>query len=229
MTEKIQSKVVVPLFPLPIAACPGEVIPLHIFEPRYRDLLAWCKEEQARQRSGEFAILFKCRGPMATVGCTVRLSAVLRTEEDGRSDILVTGVRRCRVKQVLELHHYESAEVEYVEDDAGDWDERLATEVYQLHRRLVLGITGKEPDDRLYEGKHLLSFVILPSSGMTAVEKQELLEMRSENGRLRAIRQHITELLSAVEYVQMTGRSIQAWCDLQDFLARWRNDGNHGS
>src|SRR3954463_15142652 len=75
-----------PLFPLGIVLLPGEVVPLHIFEERYKTMIGECLEAD-----GEFGIVWLSDDGLREIGCTARVTQVLAELEDGRSNILVTG------------------------------------------------------------------------------------------------------------------------------------------
>src|SRR4051812_50097401 len=75
-----------PLFPLPLVLLPSEVVPLHIFEERYKLMIGECLESD-----GEFGIVWLSDDGLREVGCTARVSQVLAELEDGRLNILVAG------------------------------------------------------------------------------------------------------------------------------------------
>jgi len=180
-----QPSLVLPLFPLPMVVLPGEIIGLHIFEPRYQDLL-----EDIRQRpnpAGDFVIPYESDGGRSDLGCTVCLRRVLREEEDGRLDILVEGRLRVHVGERFSLHRYDSARVQAFPDLSSDWDDALANRVYSLHRQILLTVTGDEPPDSLYQQREGLSWVVAACCGMEPGAKLDLLGLRDENERLRRV------------------------------------------
>ena len=78
----------IPLFPLNVVLFPGQSLPLHIFERRYREMTRHCIETNS-----PFGILFYDEGNLARVGCSARIVKILKQYEDGRSDILTAGER----------------------------------------------------------------------------------------------------------------------------------------
>jgi Lon protease-like protein len=187
---------------------PSEVIALHIFEQRYKDLLAWCQEPHQPPGARAFGIFFH-ETSTSTIGTLVRLRKVLKEYEDGRLDILVSGGARCRLLERVRQHAYDSARIELVEDAKPDWDEKLATSVFNLHRHVLHEATGRMPAESAYAGRTSLSFHIAPSAGMLATDKQRLLEMRSENDRLAFLAKHLGQLIARMEHVKRAAESIQ--------------------
>src|SRR3954468_24535672 len=81
-----------PLFPLGIVALPSEPVPLHIFEPRYRTMIAECLES-----GSEFGIVWASDDGLRQIGCACEIAEVLERHEDGRLDILTRGTRPFRL------------------------------------------------------------------------------------------------------------------------------------
>lgn len=204
-----------PLFALPMVACPHELVPLHIFEPRYRALLAHCRKMQADGKPGEFVVAHSGGSELKRVGCVVRLVKVLKEYEDGRMDIVAAGVRRVVLGAVTPEPPFPVVTAQAYTDERTDWDEQLATEAFNLHRGLIQVITGQKPKDKLYAGIPDLSFLIASSVSLDVGRKQELIESRSEDDRLRYVINAMSGLLRQVEYVQNAARAIQGYWELQ--------------
>ena len=100
-----------PLFPLNVVLCPQEPLALHIFEPRYREMVSYCLETKE-----PFGIVLQEEAEMAVVGCTARIDRVLNRYEDVRLDILVVGEYRFRLQQVYQERAYLTADVEALRD-----------------------------------------------------------------------------------------------------------------
>ncbi len=86
----------IPLFPLNVVLLPGADLPLHIFEPRYREMVKNCLEEKS-----EFGMLLSLPKGVARVGCTAEILDVVKRYEDGRMDILTAGRAPCRTLRSL--------------------------------------------------------------------------------------------------------------------------------
>jgi Lon protease-like protein len=108
-----------PLFPLPVVLLPTEVIPLHIFEDRYKTMISLCLDE-----GSEFGIVWLADDGLKEIGCTARVAEVLETMEDGRMNVLVRGGRPFRLLERQEEHVYPAGRVEMLgEDEPGGEEE----------------------------------------------------------------------------------------------------------
>jgi len=167
------------LFPLDLVLLPGERIPLHLFEPRYRQLYADCVLEDS-----PFVIVQTGPTGTADVGCSARFESLVRRFEDGRLNVIVTGVDPVRVVEETEGRLYFSAQVEPLGDDPGDPPAGLVERVLTRYRALA----GLEPGapSGLPEGVPR-SYAIAGRFELPAGPKQELLESRSETRRLELV------------------------------------------
>lgn len=184
------------LFPLASVLVPGELMPLHIFEERYKSLVADCRE-----RDGEFALLYSDADGAREVGTTARVVEVLETFDDGRMNIVIQGGEVVRVVGVTRGRAYLTGNVEQAEDDPSAGDE--ATSALDLYRRIAEA-TGQEPDPEVRETPPgALSYAIAARVDFPAAEKQRILEERTEHGRLMVI----VELLArGLENIAMAAR-----------------------
>ena len=184
------------LFPLASVLVPGELMPLHIFEERYKSLVADCRE-----RDGEFALLYSDADGAREVGTTARVVEVLETVVVGRMNIVIQGGEVVRVVGVTRGRAYLTGNVEQAEDDPSAGDE--ATSALDLYRRIAEA-TGQEPDPEVRETPPgALSYAIAARVDFPAAEKQRILEERTEHGRLMVI----VELLArGLENIAMAAR-----------------------
>jgi Lon protease-like protein len=184
------------LFPLASVLVPGELMPLHIFEERYKSLVADCRE-----RDGEFALLYSDADGAREVGTTARVVEVLETFDDGRMNIVIQGGEVVRVVGLTRGRTYLTGNVEQAEDDPSAGDE--ATSALDLYRRIAEA-TGQEPDPEVRETPPgALSYAIAARVDFPAAEKQRILEERTEHGRLMVI----VELLArGLENIAMAAR-----------------------
>lgn len=209
-----------PVFQLPLAACPHELVPLHIFEPRYRAMLAHCRADQNQGGAGEFVVLYNSKHVAREVGCVTRLVKVLKEHEDGRLDIVVRGRRRVKVANIEEEEGgYPHGDAALFQDERTDWDEEIANEAFNTHRALMQVMTGKQPSDEFYAGLPDLSYLLASSAGLDAAVKQALLELRNEDDRLRLVTRVMADLLVKVELVQSSARAIQGYWELQKLFS----------
>src|SRR3954462_2798571 len=123
-----------PLFPLDLVLLPSEVVPLHIFEERYKLMIGECLEAD-----GEFGIVWLGDDGLRSIGCTARVTQVLAELEDGRLNILVAGGRPFRLLRKIEDMPYPAGEIELLDDseDEGDEDLELAAEARSSYADLV--------------------------------------------------------------------------------------------
>jgi ATP-dependent Lon protease len=201
----------IPLFPLGLVLYPDEVLPLHIFEPRYRDLVADCEED-----GKSFGIVLFQDGSMSEVGCTARIQEVVRRYDDGRLDILVSGESRFRVLEVNRQRSYMQADAEALPDtkvpaEAGA-RERLITQHIKL-----LELAGRTPSPTVYQNRDFLSFFIALNAGLSVDQKQAMLELPGEAARIAFLIQHMSEFLPRVEEADSLRRKITSNGHFPDF------------
>src|SRR5450755_1281141 len=106
-----------PLFPLGLVALPGELVPLHIFEERYKQMMAECLDSE-----GEFGIVWLADDGLREIGCACEIEQVLETMEDGRMNILTRGTRPFRVLERQGHLAYPAGVVEFLADEAEEPD-----------------------------------------------------------------------------------------------------------
>jgi ATP-dependent Lon protease len=180
------------LFPLPLVLVPTERVPLHIFEPRYRELIGACLE-----RGEEFGVLLeKPDGVAHDVGTRAAVAEVLRVLPDGRMHIAVEGGERFRL---LEQHHDHSFPVGTVEAVADDDDPPEADDlerVLDLFVRLqqTVGSTREPPR----ADSPALDFEIAARVDFGTAEKQELIEITSPRRRFERLVELLDHALEAL-------------------------------
>lgn len=197
---------VLPLFPLNVVLLPGSALPLHIFEERYRQLIRECQESKWQ----EFGVNFVDSKAFSTVGCTAVVREVLQRYPDGRLDIIVEGKKRYELQRVDETSApYFLGTVVFVDDEPGEVDRSLAQETVGLYHNLLEVVYNNKPP-RLPSGLEEagVSFVIAQKAGMTLQQRQQLLEMRSENLRLQALHKYLTAQLPKLQEAQEIHRII---------------------
>ena len=165
-----------PLFPLGLVLLPGEVVPLHIFEDRYKTMIGECLE-----RESEFGILWMGDDGLQEVGCCARIDELLERTEDGRMNIVVRGSRPFRLERRIDDMEYPAGDVEVLDDhgDAGPDETAAARESYAT---LVERVTDTRPEEEDLEG--LSAYEMAATIAFDLDAKQELLALRSESERL---------------------------------------------
>lgn len=186
----------IPLFPLSLVLFPQEVLPLHIFEDRYKKMVSFCLAEGV-----PFGVVGLEGDRMEAVGCTARIRGVLKQNEDETLDIETVGESRFRVLNLFNDHPYATAEVDLLTDeedsDAGADRERLVAQ----HMKLM-ELVGETIRPSAYAEPHLLSFRIGASSGLDFAQRQKLLEINSEAERISHLVHHLREFIPRVQSVQ---------------------------
>lgn len=175
------------LFPLDLVLLPGEKVPLHLFEPRYRQLYADCTLEDQ-----PFVVVQAGPTGTAEVGCTARFETLVRRFEDGRLNVIVQGAAPVRLVEETEGRLYFSAIVEPLEDEPGTPPPEVVADVLARYRALA-GLGENDMPDAP-EGVPL-SYAVAGAFDLPAGAKQELLESRDEGTRLAMV----VDLLTAVD------------------------------
>ncbi len=181
------------LFPLGLVLLPTEQAPLHIFEPRYLELVGDCIAEES-----EFGILLADDiGEMREIGTRVSVIEVLERLSDGRMNIAVEGRSRFHLVELTKGRSFQTAEVEAYEDEDDDRDDETAERAFELYRRLA-ALVPAPPDDPNPDAA-LLSFEIGARVDFGAEPKQQLLELRSETERLTLVCELLERAAEALE------------------------------
>jgi Lon protease-like protein len=192
-----------PLFPLGLVALPSELIPLHIFEERYLTMIERCLE-----LDGEFGIVWLSDEELKPVGCACEVAEVLERMEDGRLNIVTRGTRPFRVLERQDELPYPAGMVEFLEDKAETPDVPTLEAAHEVYAELVEQATDQRPDEGELATMGAYEMAATVDFGLEA--KQGLLNLRSENARLRLVTRLFraaTKRLDFVERAQARARS----------------------
>jgi Lon protease-like protein len=184
-----------PLFLLPIVALPGELIPLHVFEERYKKMIGDCLESES-----EFGIVWLSDESLREVGCAARIERVLERMEDGRMNVVVRGTRPFRVLERQSHLAYPAGVVDFVEDRNEQSDPDLRTQAHRAYAELVKRATDRELDDSELDDMSAYAMAATVDFGLDA--KQGLLDMRSENARLRLVTRLFRAAMKRLDLVE---------------------------
>lgn len=183
------------LFPLGIVLVPGEVVPLHIFEERYKLLV------NERRDEGEFGIVLAEDDGVREIGCTATVVDVLEELDDGRMNILVQGHRRFRLLELVPPddpeREYLRGVVEEVPDESDEAPEALRRRALEVYRRMLALMEVDSP--REPGGEAPLSYRIVAAVDFGTALKQEVLESTSEEERLATLAAVMETLLPRLE------------------------------
>jgi ATP-dependent Lon protease len=184
------------LFPLDLALLPTERVPLHVFEPRYKELIGECLE-----RDDEFGIvLAKESGDIHHVGTRAAVIEVLQVLPDGRMHIVVEGRERFRLLEVDHERAYDTATVEPLADDEDTADPDDVGRSFETFKRLqeTVGDPGEAPDP----SGPLFDFQLAARVDFSQQTKQELLELTSRRIRMSRLAVLLERALEALEIDQ---------------------------
>ena len=198
----------IPLFPLDLVLLPGVPQALHIFEPRYKEMIAECLEHKK-----PFGIVRAADEGVAAIGCTAEIVSVTKKYDDGRMDIVARGVRRFEVVEVNQDRPFLQAEITMVEDEPSEPARDLVDRTVRLHKEIAR-LAGAEPsaaeaaraategktataEPKPLAGEHPpgLSFLLAGSLPLDLDFKQNLLSTLSEAERLERLAEYLQAIL----------------------------------
>jgi Lon protease-like protein len=191
-----------PLFPLGLVLIPQELVPLHIFEERYKLMIGECLES-----GSEFGIVWLSDDGLRDIGCTAEIVRVVDRSDDGRINIVVEGKQPFRLLRRIDDMAYPAGDIELLEDFDPAADPELAEQARIRYAELVAAATEEEPQAESIDG--------LDAYGMAATvehppeAKQALLELRAENDRLRMVDEMFRTAIKRVAYAEETAERAQ--------------------
>jgi len=177
-----------PLFPLEVVLLPGTPLPLHIFEPRYKEMIGECIGAEA-----PFGVVRAFDEGIAEVGCTAEIITVTKEYPDGRMDLICEGRKRFEVIEVNRDRSFLQAEVLIVPDEPGTAVQEERVKAVQLHLE-ILSLAGAVQDLSAAD-QNQLSFYLAGSLPLDLDFKQKLLAMRSESQRIQAVGAYLETIL----------------------------------
>ncbi len=183
-----------PLFPLGIVALPTEPVPLHIFEQRYKAMINECLTHER-----EFGIVWLSDEGLREIGCACAIDRVLERLDDGAMNILAKGTRPLRVLERQGHLPYPAGVVEFVRDRPDTLDPVLRENAHQAYADLVRRAAGREPDAEELAEMSAYQMAATVDFGLDA--KQGLLDLRSENARLRLVTRLFRAAIKRLDFV----------------------------
>jgi len=193
-----------PLFPLQLVVFPGEKLKLHIFEPRYKQLIGECRDLETT-----FGLPAHIDGRVAEFGTEMRLLTIFQTYEDGRLDILAEGVAAFHLDEFIRNvpdKLYFGGNVTILGNSAESYavtTDELARQFARLHELMKTGYSRDA-----FAAKNV-SFQIAQEVGLTLSQKVELLAMERESERQLMLVNHLHTVIPVLEGVQETRRRIR--------------------
>jgi Lon protease-like protein len=184
-----------PLFPLSVVALPHELVPLHIFEDRYRTMIGECLE-----RGSEFGIVWAADDGHRAVGCAMEIAEVLERMDDGRLNILTRGTRPFRIVEEHGDLPYPAGTVEFLIDKTETADTGTAESAHEAYNELVEQATDRTLSAEELEAMSAYQMAATVDFGLEA--KQGLLDLRSENARLRLVARLFRAALKRLTFIE---------------------------
>ena len=191
------------LFPLQLVLFPAEEIPLHIFEPRYKQLIAECRDEGMT-----FGIPALVGGKVSKIGTEVELVRILETYDTGEMDIVVRGIR---VFEIDGLHVdvpdklYSAATVTMIENEA-DADRETGRELLKIYAEFVRLARIDAPVPK--EVPEKTSFVLGSHIGLSPQQRLSMLRMSKESERQKFLLQYLERAIRAIEQRRSKGTKL---------------------
>lgn len=183
-----------PLFPLGIVALPGEVVPLRIFEERYKAMMERCLADDS-----EFGIVWMSDDGLREVGCACKITEVVERDDEGRLNVLSRGTRPFQLLEREERLPYPAGTVEFLSDRDEAPDGSLAALARETYAELVERATDSRPEPLELAGMSAYDMAATVDFGPDA--KQGLLDMRSENARLRLVTRLFRAAMKRMDFV----------------------------
>jgi len=192
-----------PLFPLGLVLIPHELVPLHIFEERYKLMIGECLDQD-----GEFGIVWLSDDGLKEVGCAARVSKVIERFDDGRLNVLVEGTKPFRLLRRIDDLPYPAGDIEPLEEvvqESEDADAIAAAR--KRYADLVAEVTDERPEpDALAE---LDAYGMAATLDVALDAKQMLLELRSERERLEQLEALFSEALGRIRHAERAAERAQ--------------------
>jgi Lon protease-like protein len=170
-------ELLIPLFPLDVVLFPGTPLPLHIFEPRYKEMIGECLAQHLH-----FGVIRAVEKGLADVGCTAEVVTVVKEYPDGSLDLVTEGRHRFELMRVNEERSFLQGEVLMIDDEPGTLPQEQTARAVQLHAEL-LAVAGAQQDLSAADPS-FLSFYLAGSLPLDLDFKQKLLALRSEPARI---------------------------------------------
>ncbi len=194
----------IPIFPLGIVVYPGELVNLHIFEPRYRQLIKDCFDAKK-----QFGIPTVLNNKVSEMGTLVQVNEITTTYDDGRMDIKTEGLQTFKILEIVrELPDklYSGAIVTYpkvsLKGSVGLM-KKILQGIREIHKSLEVNKDFKKSDEEL------LSYDIAHHAGMSLQDEYYLLELEEELHRQEFLKRHLSKVIPIMEEMDTLKSKIQ--------------------
>lgn len=194
----------IPIFPLSIVVYPGEALNLHIFEPRYKQLIKECIEQKK-----PFGIPSVVENNVTDLGTLVEVVELVKEYEDGKMDIKTKGLQVFRILEVIKEipdKLYSGAIVNYPNNHLALHPKRmkkLLVSIRELHKALNVEKDFSKPDEELS------SYDVAHHTGLSLQEEYELLSLMQEDQRLEYLKRHLNKVVPVLAEMENLKEKIK--------------------
>ena len=186
------------LFPLELVLLPWESLPLHVFEPRYKEMVGECLSEKR-----PFGVVRSTDNKVSEIGCTAEIIELQKRYDDGRMDILTAGRRRFEIVSLDQQRSFLRAEVTYIDDEAEEAPAAEIARALDLHTQIVRLVGPNAAYEPPSAAEPQLSYRLAASLPIDIDFKQILLGMRAEPDRIAALVEFYREVLPKLDRARM--------------------------
>ncbi len=181
----------IPLFPLEVVLFPGAPLPLHIFEPRYKEMIGECLEQKR-----PFGMVRVKENALAAIGCSATIVNVTKRYDDGRLDIATQGRQRFEIESLNHERSFLQGEVTYFDDEPSEVGSGPRQVLIELHEQLF-SILGQAPE--VQQDALSISFHLASELPVDLDFKQTLLEMKSEAERIETLTEYYRATIPKIQ------------------------------
>jgi uncharacterized protein len=196
----------IPLFPLSVVLFPESYIKIHIFEEKFKSLYHDCIISDQ-----QFGVSLLIEEKIFNYGCIAKIIEVLKIYDDGNVDIIVEGIQRFKLLNlILDYKPYPVGKIECFEDAIEPFQFELKNETISLYNELIKVIyQGKIDTTKISKTIKNISFKVAEKVGMTLLERQLLLETTSETERLKKIFEYLKDIIPRLDDFNIMQNIIQ--------------------
>jgi len=195
----------IPIFPLSVVMYPGETLNLHIFEPRYKELIRECTSQKK-----PFGIPSVINGKVTELGTLVSIQEIAKEYENGEMDIVTRGTAVFRILEIIKKipdKLYSGAIVNYPENSEvyprKDLIQKVIKAIRELHRVLNISKDFQKPDDEL------TAYDLAHHAGLSLEEEYELLGLLREEQRQEYLKRHLGKVLPVIGEMEVLKERVK--------------------
>tara|TARA_A100001011_G_scaffold374540_1_gene435139 strand:- start:4754 stop:5344 length:591 start_codon:yes stop_codon:yes gene_type:complete len=179
-----------PLFPLKLAVLPKEVLPLHIFEDRYKEMIAECISSDSL-----FGMIYREKGEFSKIGCAVKVYKTLNKYEDGKYDILIKGCYRFKIINYMKKNNLWYGDIKEIDEHYDLMDPKIFNYILDKYLKVLLSNNANQNiQDELNKS---ISFDFTKNLIIPTQIKQEFLELDDEFSRMKYIEKFLDTILNS--------------------------------